>query len=108
MRQYSHPERLALLMGAAETLSLDDRERAVLDWLLDPRDRTLTALATEIDITKGYASKLRGRVLNLLGKQMTGDPERCTQLIEGVRNIDRPRSFFVKIGNIRAWPVIYG
>ena len=94
LRQYSHPQRLALLMGAAETLSLDDRERAVLDWLLDPRDRTLTALATEIDITKGYASKLRGRVLNLLGKQMTGDPERCTQLIERGCEILTDRDLF--------------
>src|SRR5262249_24394572 len=56
-----HEDREALLAGAAEALrpSLDNRERAILDWLLNPEDRTLTALANEIDITKGYASKLK-------------------------------------------------
>ena len=59
-----HKDREALLAGAAEALrpSLDDRERAILDWLLAPQDRTLTALASEIDITKGYASKLKARL----------------------------------------------
>src|SRR5262249_27840699 len=76
-----HEDREALLAGAVEDLrpSLDDRERAILDWLLNPQDRTLTALASEIDITKGYASKLRGRILNQLEKRMTATPE---QLIE--------------------------
>jgi integrase len=76
-----HKDREALLAGAAEALrpSLDDRERAILDWLLNPQDRTLTALASEIDITKGYASKLKGRILNQLEKRMTATPE---QLIE--------------------------
>src|SRR5262249_41643560 len=47
-----HEDREALMAGAAEALrpSLDDRERAILDWLLNPQDRTLTALASEIDI----------------------------------------------------------
>ena len=63
-----HEDREALLAGAVEVLrsSLDDRERAILDWLVNPQDRTLAALASEIDITKGYASKLRGRILNQL------------------------------------------
>ena len=76
-----HEDREALMAGAAEALrpSLDDRERAILDWLLNPQDRTLTALASEIDITKGYASKLKGRILNQLEKLMTATPE---QLIE--------------------------
>lgn len=84
LREYSHADRVALLVGAAEALrpSLDDKARAVLDWLLDPRERNLTALAAEIDITKGYASKLRGRVLDLLGKRMTSAPEKCTTLID--------------------------
>jgi len=47
--------------------------------MVNPQDRTLTALASEIDITKGYASKLRGRILNQLEKRMTATPE---QLIE--------------------------
>jgi len=81
-----HEDREALMAGAAEALrpSLDDRERAILDWLLNPQDRTLTALASEIDITKGYASKLRGRILNQLEKRMTATPE---QLIERGRQI---------------------
>ena len=74
---------MALLVGAAEALrpSLDNKERAVLDWLLNPGRRNLTALAKEIDITKGYASKLRGRVIDLLRKQMTVTPEERTKLI---------------------------
>jgi len=81
-----HKDGEALLAGAAEALrpSLDDRERAILDWLLNPQDRTLTALASEIDITKGYASKLKGRILNQLEKRMTATPE---QLIERGRQI---------------------
>jgi len=85
-----HEDREALLAGAAEALrpSLDDRERAILDWLLNPQDRTLTALASEIDITKGYASKLKGRILNQLEKRMTATPE---QLIERGGQIIGPK-----------------
>ena len=64
--------------------SLDDRERAILDWLVNPQHRTLAALASEIDITKGYASKLRGRTLNQLEKRMSATPK---QLIERGRQI---------------------
>ena len=84
LRQYGHSDRLALLIGAADALrpSLDDKERAILDWLLDDRPCTLSMLAKEIDITKGYASKLRGRVLDRLEKRMKSTPENCTKLIE--------------------------
>lgn len=61
---------------------MDKRECAILDWLLHPRDRTLTELAKEIDITKGYASKLRGRVLDRLRKKMMVTPEEQRKLIE--------------------------
>jgi len=39
----------------------------------------LTALASEIDITKGYASKLKGRILNQLQKRMTATPEKLIE-----------------------------
>jgi hypothetical protein len=83
LREYSQGDRAALLVGAAEAMrpSLDKRECAILDWLLNPHRRNLTALAKQVGITKGYASKLRGRVLDLLRKQMTATPEKCTQLI---------------------------
>ena len=81
-----HEDREALMAGAVEALrpSLDDRDRAILNWMLKPQDRTLTALASGIDITKGYASKLKGRILNQLAKRMTATPE---QLIERGRQI---------------------
>ena len=76
LSEYTDEDRLGLLFGAAELLrpALDVRERAILDWLLNPGDRTLTAVAKEIGITKSYASKLRGRVLDLLCKRMTAKP----------------------------------
>ena len=77
LSDYIDEDRVALLFGAAELLrpALNVWQRAILDWLLDPQDRTLTDLAGEIDITKGWASKLRGRVIDLLGKRMTAKPE---------------------------------
>ena len=56
--------------------------------MVNPQDRTLTALASEIDITKGYASKLKGRILNQLEKRMTATPE---QLIERGDQIIGPK-----------------
>jgi len=39
-------------------------EKAVLDWMIEPGDRTLCQVATWIGCTKGYASKLRYRLLH--------------------------------------------
>ena len=39
-------------------------EKAVLDWMIEPGDRTLCEVATWIGCTKGYASKLRYRLLH--------------------------------------------
>jgi hypothetical protein len=38
-------------------------EGAVLDWMLDPAGRTLSQVAADVGISKGYASKLRYRLL---------------------------------------------
>jgi hypothetical protein len=82
-------DRLALLLGAGEDLrpSLDTRDCVILDWLFRPRGRTLTALAGEIDITKGYASKLQGKILDRLRKKMTVAPEEQRKLIGRGRHI---------------------
>jgi hypothetical protein len=61
---------------------LDERDCAILDWLFRPRGRTLTALAGEIDITKGYASKLQGKILDRLRKKMTVAPDEQRKLID--------------------------
>ena len=84
LQEFDHAERLALLTGAAEALrpSLDDKEGAVLDWLLNPQASTLTDLAREMDITKGWASKLQGRILRKLHKKMSGTPDEQRKLIE--------------------------
>ena len=93
LRGYSRHERALLLLGAAEVLrpALDDRERAMLDWLMNSGERNLTALAREIDITKGGASKLKGRVLNLLEKEMTVTSEEGSKLIIRGGDIDDQR-----------------
>jgi hypothetical protein len=84
LEQFDHSQRVALLTGAAESLrpALDVKEGAILDWLLSPRDRTLTAVAGEIDITKGYASKIQGKVLRKLHKRMSVTPDEQRKLIE--------------------------
>jgi hypothetical protein len=84
LEEFDHFERLALLTGAAEVLrpALDDKEGAILDWLLKPQDRTLTAVAGGIDITKGWASKLQGRILRKLHKKMSATPDEQRKLIE--------------------------
>jgi hypothetical protein len=86
--EVTEEDRLALLLGAVEALrpSLDDKARAVLDWLLRPQERTLTALAGEIGITKGHASKLQGRVLEGLRKKMVA-PDEQRKLLERGRHI---------------------
>src|SRR5262249_30263460 len=82
LQEFDESERVALLAGAAEALrpALDDRECTILDWLLNPYRCTLTALASELDITKGYASKLQGKILNKIHKKMSGKESR--KLIE--------------------------
>jgi hypothetical protein len=89
LEQFDHSERVALLTAAAEALrpALDDKEGAILDWLLSPRDRTLTAVAGEIDITKGYASKLQGKILGKLHKRMSVAPDIQRKLIEAGRHM---------------------
>ena len=39
-------------------------EKAVLDWMIEPGDRTLSQVADWIGVTKGYASKIRYRLLH--------------------------------------------
>src|SRR5262249_47816169 len=88
LQEFDESERVALLVGAAEALrpALDDRECTILDWLLNPYRCTLTALASELDITKGYASKLQGRILNKIHKKMSATPEESRKLIERGRH----------------------
>jgi hypothetical protein len=38
-------------------------EIAILNWMIDPRGLTLTQIAANNGISKGYASKLRYRLL---------------------------------------------
>lgn len=39
-------------------------EKAVLDWMIEPGDRTLSEVAAWIGCTKGYASKVRYKLLH--------------------------------------------
>ena len=43
--------------------SLRTYEKAILDWMIDPVGRTLTQVAEENEITKGWASKVSYRLL---------------------------------------------
>jgi len=45
--------------------SLRTYEKAILDWMIDPGRRTLVGLAKETGIAKGWASKIRYRLLLL-------------------------------------------
>ena len=44
--------------------SLRLTEKAVLDWMIEPEGRTLCQVAAWIGVTKGYASKIRYRLLH--------------------------------------------
>jgi DNA-directed RNA polymerase specialized sigma subunit len=54
----------------AERISLSPHEREAMDWivrdLISPEPRTLTELARNMGISRGYASKLAKRVIKRL------------------------------------------
>jgi len=57
-----------LLQSAADALrpSLSELEASVLYWMVHPTGRTMTQMAAEANISKGYASKLRVKLWNRL------------------------------------------
>jgi len=57
------PRPFLLRLDRNQQQSLRLSEKAVLDWMLEPAGRTLSQVAEWIGISKGYASKLRYRLL---------------------------------------------
>ena len=57
-----------LLQSAADTLrpSLNVIEAAVLVWMIRRDNRTLTQMAADVGISKGYASKVQAKLWNRL------------------------------------------
>lgn len=58
----------------AERISLSPRERDALDWIVldltSPKARTLTELARNLGISRGYATKLAQRVIKRLRERL--------------------------------------
>jgi len=62
---------LAFLIAAEkERQFLSDKEAAILDWMVDPQDRTLTQVAADNDMSKGNASKIKDRLIGQLKKRL--------------------------------------